>query len=84
MTMGPIQKTFPVLRPFEGAPTCSFLIAELMSWSEKRISLGEGPGKRPNPGLLGHGSLTLRLLETHSNGRIFQNFSSLGALPAEK
>jgi hypothetical protein len=28
MTMGPIQKTFLVLRPFEGALTCSILIAE--------------------------------------------------------
>jgi hypothetical protein len=27
MTMGPIQKTFLVLRPFEGALTCSILIA---------------------------------------------------------
>jgi hypothetical protein len=42
MTMGPIQKTFLMLRPFEKALTCS--IQELKLRSEKRIFLGEGPG----------------------------------------
>jgi hypothetical protein len=45
MTMSPIRKTFLVLRPFEGALTCSILIAEPKLWSEKRIFLGEGPGE---------------------------------------
>jgi hypothetical protein len=43
-------KTFLVLSPFEGALTCSILIAG------KRFFLGEGPGLGSNPGLLGHGS----------------------------
>jgi hypothetical protein len=43
MTMGPIQKTSLVLRPFEGALTCSILIAGTQVILKKRIFLEEGP-----------------------------------------
>jgi hypothetical protein len=49
MTMGPIQKTFPVLRSFEGALTCSILIAGTHVMLRKAYFLRRGSWLRPEP-----------------------------------
>jgi hypothetical protein len=67
MTMGPIQKTFLVLRPFEGALTCSFLIAGTQVMLRKTYFLRRGSWLRPESGLLGYGSkIPDRTIETHT------------------
>jgi hypothetical protein len=56
MTMGPIQKTFLVLRLFKGALTCSILIAGTQVMLRKAY-----------PGLLGHGSkIPDHTIKTHT------------------
>jgi hypothetical protein len=46
---------------------------------------GKGPGQGQIPGLLGHGpQIPLELLTTVKQQTFFQNFSSLGAIAAEK
>jgi hypothetical protein len=47
MTMGLIQKTFLVLRPFEGALTCSILIAGTQVMLKKAYFLRRGSWLRP-------------------------------------
>jgi hypothetical protein len=47
MTMGPIQKTFLVLTPFEGALTCSILIAGTWVMLRKAYFLRKGSWLRP-------------------------------------
>jgi hypothetical protein len=47
MTMGPIQKTFLVLRPFEGALTCSILTAGTQVMLRKAYFLRRGSWLRP-------------------------------------
>jgi hypothetical protein len=47
MTMGLIQKTFLVLRPFNGALTCSFLIAGTQVILRKAYFLRRGSWLRP-------------------------------------
>jgi hypothetical protein len=47
MTMGPIQKTFLVLRPFEGALKCSILIAGTQFMLRKAYFLRRGSWLRP-------------------------------------
>jgi hypothetical protein len=47
MTMSPIQKTFLVLRPFEGALTCSILIAGTQVMLRKAYFLRRGSWLRP-------------------------------------
>jgi hypothetical protein len=86
MTMVPIQKTFLVLRPFEGALTCSILIAETQFMLRKAYFLGRGSWLRPEswtprPWIQNSGTVLLR--RTHQRTYV-QNFSSLGAIPAEK
>jgi hypothetical protein len=48
MTMGPKQKTFLVLRPFEGALTCSILIAGTQVMLRKAYLLRRGSWLRPD------------------------------------
>jgi hypothetical protein len=47
MTMGPVQKTFLVLRPFEGALTCSILIAGTQVMLRKAYFLRRESWLRP-------------------------------------
>jgi hypothetical protein len=47
MTMGQKQKTFLVLRPFEGALTCSILIAGTQVMLRKAYFLRRGSWLRP-------------------------------------
>jgi hypothetical protein len=47
ITMGSIQKTFLVLRPFEGALTCSILIAGTQIMVRKAYFLRRGSWLRP-------------------------------------
>jgi hypothetical protein len=47
MTIGPIQKTFLVLRPFEGALTCSILIAGTQVMLRKAYFLRRGSWLKP-------------------------------------
>jgi hypothetical protein len=84
MTMGPIQKTFLVLRPFEGALTCSILIAGTQVMLRKAYFLRRGSWLRPEswtprPRILNFGPYGC----THQRTYV-QNFSSLGSIPAEK
>jgi hypothetical protein len=81
MTMGPIEKTFLVLKPFEGALTCSILIAVTQVMLRKAYFLRRGSWLRPEswtprPRIQNSG-------RTHQR-TLVQNFSSLGAIPAEK
>jgi hypothetical protein len=70
--MSPMQKTFLVLRSFSHD---QFRLQELKLCSEKRIFSGEGPGKVPNPGLLGHGSkIPDHTIETHTPTDLFSKF----------
>jgi hypothetical protein len=67
MTMGPIQKTFLVLRPFEGALTCSILIAGTQVMLRKAYFLRRGSWLRPKSWTPGHGSkFPDRTIETHT------------------
>jgi hypothetical protein len=50
MTMSPIQKPFLVLRPFEGALTCSILIAGTQVMLRKAYFLRRGSWLRPESG----------------------------------
>jgi hypothetical protein len=74
MTMGPIQKTFLVLRPFEWALTCSILIAGTQVMLRKAYFLRRGSWLR-------HESWTPRpqirnprpyYWDAHSNGLLFK------------
>jgi hypothetical protein len=49
MTMEPIQKTFLVLRPFEGALTCPIMIAGRLKLHSNFFFLGETCSKWANP-----------------------------------
>jgi hypothetical protein len=84
MSMGPIHKTFLVLIPFEGALTCSILIAGTQVMLSKAYFLRRGSWLRPDswtPRPRIQNSVLLR--RTHQR-TYMQNFSSLGAIPAEK
>jgi hypothetical protein len=90
MTMVQIQKTFLVLRSFVGALTCPILIAGTQVMVRKAYFLRRGSWLRPESWTLGHGSKIpdskipyLLLRRTHQRTYV-QNFSSLGAIPAEK
>jgi hypothetical protein len=86
MTMDPIQKTFLVLGPFEGALTCSILIAGTQVMLRKAYFLRRGSWLRPEtwtsrPRIQNSGPYYWDLCYQQT---YIQNFSSLGAISAEK
>jgi hypothetical protein len=78
MTMSPMQKTFLVLRPFEGALTCSILIAGTKVMLRKAYFLRRGSWLRPEswtprPRIQNSGPY---YWDAHTNGHMFE-FSAL-------
>jgi hypothetical protein len=56
-----------------------------LSYACKSVFFGKGPGQGQIPGLLGHGSkIQDRTLTTVKQQTYVENFSSLGAIAAEK
>jgi hypothetical protein len=75
MTMGPIQKMFLVLRPFEGALICSILIAGTQVMLRKAYFLRRGSWLRPKSW-----TPRPRIQNPRTHQRTYvENFSSLGA-----
>jgi hypothetical protein len=73
-TMGPIQKTFLVLRPFEGAVTCSILIAGTQVMLRKAYFLRRRSWLRPEswtprPRIQNSGPY---YWDAHTNGLMFK------------
>jgi hypothetical protein len=71
MTMDPMQKTFLVLRPFEGALTCSILIAGFQVMLRKAYFLRRGSWLRPEswtprPRIQNSGFKIIKIIETHT------------------
>jgi hypothetical protein len=74
MTMGPIQKTFLVLRPFEGVLTCSILIAGTQVMLRKAYFLRRRSWLRPKswasrPRIQNSGPY---YWDAHTNGLLFK------------
>jgi hypothetical protein len=74
MTMGPIQKTLLVLRPFERALTCSILIAGTQVMLKKAYFLRRGSWLRPDswtprPRIQNSGPY---YWDAHTNGLLFK------------